>query len=158
MRFLALALIFRHFQIISWTRAIVLSILDGAAPRWGVVTDASRSRWWWSRGVSGWGMLAKCRKLFSWRGFQPLDWGGKLPSGPCEYLGVLHLSFLPGKKMVVRVNAKSTKVASFTSRTWSTNPWCESRMQPAMHGPPLSIQDGCGTTMRTLNSIQHLQR
>lgn len=88
-----------------------------------------------------WGTLAKCRKLFSWRGFQPLDWGEIAFSAPWV-LGSASLEFPPWTP-ASRVNAKSTKVAAvFIFRPLKCSPLpslaCgRQALQPATPGPPL---------------------
>lgn len=87
-----------------------------------------------------WGMLTKCRKLFSWRGFQPLDWG-EIAFSALWVLGSASLEFPLSEKWLANVNDKSTKVVAvflkcsplFIARPLSIN--VESAVQP---GPPLS--------------------
>lgn len=96
------------------------------------------------RGVSLGGTLTKCRKLFSWRGFQPLDWG-EIAFSVAWVLGSASLEFPPWKKNGMpcecQINKSSGSVhvrASFTA----TNPPCESRVWPDGPGPPLMSSVG----------------
>lgn len=118
-------------------------------PCWDAVTRFQPSRMvmmmmMMERGVSLGGTLTKCRKLFSWRGFQPLDWG-EIAFSVAWVLGSASLEFPPWKKNGMpcecQINKSSGSVhvrASFTA----TNPPCESRVWPDGPGPPLMSSVG----------------
>lgn len=104
------ALIYR-FDPRTWSEPHRSS--DPAETLW---LDSSRAGWWWwwwwwSGGCRWGGRWLNAGSCSAGEGFSHLT-EGKLPSVLHEYSGVLHLNFLPGKKMACRVNAKSTKVAA----------------------------------------------
>lgn len=95
--------VFVWFQIKSWDKAVVVAPHQcsgrSSHPLRGGAWCHLKAGWWWSRGVvgvAGWVVLTKCRKLFSWRGFQPLDWGEIAFSAP-RVLGSASLEFPPWK-------------------------------------------------------------
>lgn len=91
---------FVKFQIISQNKAVVVA---PSSPSWTEQQPAERlwlmpakqGDWWWSRGVGG-GCWVNAGSCSAGEGFSHLT-EGKLPSVLHEYLGVLHLNFLPEK-------------------------------------------------------------